>query len=112
MSKRLCKYEERACLFSELFPAPPGCQEEVWKFAPTCFFFPLAALGLPWGFSGGSVGKNPPANAGDVAGCLGWEDALEEDMATHSSTLAWEIPGGAWWATVHEVAKSQTQLSD
>ena len=23
---------------------------------------------------------------------LGWEDALQEDMATHSSTFAWEIP--------------------
>ena len=23
---------------------------------------------------------------------LGWEDSLEEEMATHSSTLAWEIP--------------------
>ena len=23
---------------------------------------------------------------------LGWEDPLEEDMATHSSTLAWKIP--------------------
>ena len=23
---------------------------------------------------------------------LGWEDALEEKMATHSSALAWEIP--------------------
>ena len=23
---------------------------------------------------------------------LGWEDALEEDMATHSSILAWRIP--------------------
>ena len=23
---------------------------------------------------------------------LGWEDPLEEDMATHSSILAWEIP--------------------
>ena len=23
---------------------------------------------------------------------LGWEDALEEGMATHSSTLAWKIP--------------------
>ena len=35
-------------------------------------------------------------------------------MAPHSSTLAWEIPmdGGAWWATVHEVTKSQTRLSD
>ena len=35
-------------------------------------------------------------------------------MATHSSTLAWKIPwiGGAWWATVHVVAKSQTRLND
>ena len=35
-------------------------------------------------------------------------------MATHSSTVAWKIPwiGGAWWATVHGVAKSRTQLSD
>ena len=24
--------------------------------------------------------------------CLGWEDPLEEEMATHSSNLAWEIP--------------------
>ena len=23
---------------------------------------------------------------------LGWEDPLEEEMATHSSTLAWKIP--------------------
>ena len=23
---------------------------------------------------------------------LGWEDSLEEEMATHSSVLAWEIP--------------------
>ena len=29
-------------------------------------------------------------------------------MATHSSTLAWEIHGGAWKATVHGVAKSWT----
>ena len=30
---------------------------------------------------------------------LGWEDSLEERMATHSSTLAWRIPidRGAWW---------------
>jgi len=34
-------------------------------------------------------------------------------MAPHSSTLAWKIPfdGGAWWAAVHGVAKSWTQLS-
>ena len=35
-------------------------------------------------------------------------------MAPHSSTLAWKNPmdGGAWWAAVHWVAKSQTRLSD
>ena len=40
----------------------------------------------------------------------GQEDPLEEGMAPHSSTLAWRIPmdRGAWWATVHEVTKSQT----
>ena len=36
--------------------------------------------------------------------------ALEEEMATHSSILVWEISWTeiAWWATVHGVAKSQT----
>ena len=43
---------------------------------------------------------------------LGGEDPLEEGMATHSSILAWRIPmdRGAWWATVHGVSKSLTQL--
>ena len=38
----------------------------------------------------------------------------EKAMAPHSSTLALENPmdGGAWWAAVHGVAKSRTQLSD
>ena len=39
--------------------------------------------------------KNPPANAGDSedAGSIpGWEEPVEEGMATHSSTLAWRIP--------------------
>ena len=41
------------------------------------------------------VVKNPPANAGDVrdVGLIpGWEDPLEESMATHSSILAWRVP--------------------
>ena len=44
---------------------------------------------------------------------LGQADPLEEGMATQSSILAWKIPwkGGAWQATVHGVAKSQTRLS-
>ena len=40
--------------------------------------------------------------------------ALEKEMATHSSDLAWRILGtrGAWWAAIHGAAKSRTQLSD
>ena len=40
-------------------------------------------------------------------GSLGQEDPLEEDIATHSSILALKNPvdRGAWWATVHGVAK-------
>jgi len=36
--------------------------------------------------------------------------ALEEEMATHSSVLAWRIPRGAWWAAVSGVTQSQTRL--
>ena len=36
--------------------------------------------------------KNPSANAGDERGSVGWEDPLEEGMATNSSILAWRIP--------------------
>ena len=45
---------------------------------------------------------------------LGWEDPLKEGMATHFSFLAWRIPmdRGAWWVTVHRVAKSWTRLSN
>ena len=43
---------------------------------------------------------------------LGGEEPLEEGMAAHSSILAWRIPmdRGAWWATVHEVAKCRIGL--
>ena len=38
---------------------------------------------------------------------LGQKNALEEKMATYSSILAWEnrMDRGAWWTTVHGVAK-------
>ena len=37
--------------------------------------------------------KNPPAMQETQVQFLGWEDPLEKGMATHSSILAWEIPG-------------------
>ena len=63
------------------------------------------------GFPGAAVVKNPPANAGDITEA-GREDLIKEEMATHSSILAWRIPWteGAWRATVHRVAQSRTQL--
>ena len=53
--------------------------------------------------------KNLPAMQETRVPSLGREDPLEKEMATHSSILALEIPWtgrGAWWATVHGVAKS------
>ena len=55
--------------------------------------------------------KNPPANAGDAGDAvsiLGQEDPLEEEMATSSSILAWEIPwteepGGLQFIGPHRV---------
>ena len=41
------------------------------------------------------VVKNLPGNTGDIqmwVRSLGWEDSLEEGMATHSSILGWRIP--------------------
>ena len=39
--------------------------------------------------------------------------ALEKEMATHSSVLAWRIPGaGAWWAAVYGVTQSWTRRCD
>ena len=51
------------------------------------------------GFPGGPDGKEPTCNAGDRVLSLGQEDPLENEMATHSSILAWKIlwteePGG------------------
>ena len=63
----------------------------------------------------GSAVKNPPAlqkTQETRVPSLGWEDPLEEGMATHSSILAWRIPWTerAWQAIVHGVAKNQTRL--
>ena len=44
------------------------------------------------GFPSGSEVKNPPAMQELQNQSLGGEDPLEEEMATHSSILAWKIP--------------------
>ena len=58
--------------------------------------------------------KNQPAVWENWIQSLGWEDPLQEGMATHSNIVSWRNPmdSGAWRATVHEVANSRTWLSD
>ena len=58
--------------------------------------------------------KNQPAMWEIWIQSLGWEDPLEEGMATHSNIVSWRNPidSGAWRATIHELANSWTRLSD
>ena len=62
-----------------------------------------------WGSLVDQFVKNLPTKQDTWVQSLGWEDPLEECMATHTSILAWRIPmdRGAWQATVHGVTKSQ-----
>ena len=50
--------------------------------------------------------KNLPTVPETQVRSLGWEDPLEEEMATHSSTLAWKIPWTEEPGRLHEVTKS------
>ena len=66
------------------------------------------SLQYSWAFLVAQTVKNPPVMQETWVRFLGWEDPLEEGMATHSSILAWRIPldRGAWRALVRGVAKS------
>ena len=57
--------------------------------------------------------KIPPAMQETWVLSLGWEDPLEEGMATHSSILAWRIPmdRGAWWTPVHKDTTEQLRTA-
>ena len=94
------------------------------RFSCICLFFfrifsiinyhKLLAYTIRWGFPGSSDSKEPACNLETWVQPLGWEDPLEEGMATHSSMLAWRLPTdrGTWRATVCGVTESGTWLSD
>ena len=72
---------------------------------------PGEGIGYPLQYSWASLVaqmvKTLPAMQETWVRSLGWEDPLEEGLATHSSILAWRIPTdrGAWRATVHGIAE-------
>ena len=66
------------------------------------------------GFPGGSVSKESASNAGDpgsIAG-LGRSPGEGNGSPLQYSCLENLMDRGAWWATIHGVTKSRTQLSD
>ena len=67
------------------------------------------------GFPGAMV-KNPPANAGEAGDVglipgLGRSPGVRNDNSLQYSCLKNPMDRGAWWATVHGVTKSWTQLN-
>ena len=72
------------------------------------------AAGRRLGFPGGSVVKNPPANAGDLSLIPGLGKSPGEGNSNplQYSHLENPMDRGTWQATVHGIAKSRTRLSN
>ena len=90
----------------------PARIEEHSAFLP----FLSPPLLIAKGFPGGLVVKNLPVNAVDTGDMslfpgLGRPPGEGNGSPLQSSGLENPIDRGAWWATVHEVPKSRTQLS-
>ena len=64
------------------------------------------------GFTGGSDGKESACQAGDVGSIAGSRRSPGKGKSNslQYSCLEYSMGRGAWWATVHRVAKSQTHL--
>ena len=68
---------------------------------------------MMYGFPGGAVVKNPPANAGEAKNAVsnpgsGRYPGVGNDNTLQYSCLGNPMDRGAWLGTVHAVAKSQT----
>ena len=62
-------------------------------------------------FSDDSAGQESASNAGDT-GDLGLIPPLEEEMATHSSTLAWEIPWAEEPGTLQSMESQRSNTTE
>ena len=75
----------------------------LFRFTQICMYMCIYIRSFP----SGSAVKNPPANAGDMDSILELGRAPKEgnDNPPHYSFLGNPMDRGAWWATVHGVAK-------
>ena len=87
-----------------------GCRMKVVRYRVSLHEGTWDYIGLP----GGSDGKAPACNAGDLGLIPGWGRSSGERNGNPLQYSCLESPmdGGAWRAAVHRVAKSWTQLSD
>ena len=95
------------CLADVLLSSIFFCSQEPFPYTLDTFIY---------GFPGGSAVKNPPANAGDAGDMvsipgLGRSPGEGNGNPLHYSCLGNPKDRGAWWATIHGVAKTQTGLS-
>ena len=73
----------------------------------------MAPPNPPTGFLGASDGEESACKAGTWVQSLGWEDSLEEGMATLSRILAWRIPWTEESGGLQSMgSQSRTQLSN
>ena len=94
-----------------------GRSREEWNGYPLqCSCLECIAIGLWWkkGFPGGLHSKESACNAGDLGLIPGLGRSPREGNGNplQYSCLGNPMDRGAWWATVHGVAKSRTWLSD
>ena len=86
---------------------------ETWSDRDILSYFMLGGMWDPWASPVAQQVKNLPAMQETQETWVrsrDQEDPLEKGMTTHSSCSCLENPmdRGAWWATVHGIAKSQT----
>ena len=92
------------------WPPGPFCLVALSSLADVLILFTYS----PCDFPGGSDGKASAYGVGDRGSIPGWGRSPGEGNGNplQYSRLENPMDGGAWWATVHGVTKSQTRLSD
>ena len=79
-----------------------------------CWGYSINTSSINSGFPGGSEVKASACNVGDLGSIprTGRSPGEGNGNPLQDSRLESPMDGGAWWATVHGVAKSRTRLSD